>query len=95
VKNAELANEVAGVEGISVSKAKQIIGTVFDEIGDALRGGDEVNLGGFGKFKALKQDARTGRNPATGESIDIPAKTVPKFSAAAALKEKVNSKRRR
>lgn len=95
MNNSELASAVSEVEGISISKAREFVGTVFDEIGKALRNGDDVNLNGFGKFKAVKQAARQGRNPHSGESIQIPAKTVPKFSAAAALKERVNVKRRR
>lgn len=55
----------------------------------ALAGGDEVTLHGLGKLKPVARPARTGRNPATGEEIDIPAKTAVKFTAAKALKDAV------
>ena len=53
----------------------------------ALKKGDQVSLAGFGTFKSVHRDATTGRNPATGETIKIPAKNVPKFKAAKALKD--------
>jgi DNA-binding protein HU-beta len=94
VNYTEFTSEIADIEKLSVAKAKQFVDTVFEEIGDAMRKGDEVNIPGFGKFSMVKKDARMGRNPATGESIEIAAKNAPKFAPAGALKEKMNRRRR-
>ena len=69
---------------------ERIVSTVFEEISGALATGDRVELRGFGAFSVKNRDARTGRNPRTGEAIDIPASNQPKFKAGKALKESVN-----
>ena len=68
-----------------------IVNTIFDEITDALVNGDRVELRGFGAFSVKKREARVGRNPRTGEQIQIPASKQPKFKAGALLKSAVNS----
>jgi len=69
---------------------ERIVSTVFDEITDALARGDRVELRGFGAFSVKTRDARTGRNPRTGEAVDVPEKTVPFFKAGKELRERMN-----
>lgn len=70
--------------------AAKSVDAVFSNITSSLKGGNEVRLVGFGTFVVANRAATTGRNPRTGESIQIPAKKVPKFRAGKALKDKVN-----
>ena len=85
----DLVNEVAKV--ISTKKeAQAVVDCIFSTITQALKKKDTVSLVGFGTFKVSKRNARTGRNPQTGESIKIKAKSVPKFVPGKALKEAVN-----
>ncbi|MBL8191461.1 MAG: HU family DNA-binding protein, partial [Acidobacteria bacterium] len=65
---------------------------VFKNIIQALNSGDKIELRGFGSFRVRKRDARRGRNPKTGEPVDIPAKTVPYFKPGKELKELINGK---
>ena len=69
---------------------ERIVATVFDEISKALAGGDRVELRGFGAFSVKKREPRTGRNPRTGEAIDIPASKVPSFKAGKGFKDAVS-----
>jgi DNA-binding protein HU-beta len=71
--------------------ALEAVETVFKAIGDGLAKGGEVRLHGFGHFKTTPRPARTGRNPRTGEDIQIPASTAVKFSPAKALKESASA----
>jgi len=68
-----------------------IVGTIFTEIGAALSRGERVELRGFGAFTVKRRDARTGRNPRTGESVPVDEKVVPFFKAGKDLRERVNS----
>ncbi|MEM1344908.1 MAG: integration host factor subunit beta [Pseudomonadota bacterium] len=70
---------------------ERIVATVFDEITEALARGDRVELRGFGAFSVKTRDARVGRNPRTGESVDVPEKTVPFFKAGKELRERMNT----
>jgi len=67
-----------------------IVGTIFDEITAALARGERVELRGFGTFTARRRDARAGRNPRTGEAVQIDEKAVPFFKAGKELRERVN-----
>jgi integration host factor subunit beta len=67
-----------------------IIATVFDEIVAALAAGNRVELRGFGAFSVKKRDARTGRNPRTGEAVAVSEKVVPFFKAGKELRERLN-----
>lgn len=69
---------------------ERIVSTVFDEITEALARGDRVELRGFGAFSVKVREARTGRNPRTGESVEVPRKTVPFFKAGKELRERMN-----
>lgn len=74
---------------ITKADAERAVETVIDSIVDSLKQGREVSIAGLGIFSAKMRDARTARNPRTGESIEVPAMRVPKFRAAKALKEAV------
>ena len=84
----DLVNEVEKVIS-SKKEAQAAVDCVFSSIINALKNKDTVTLVGFGTFKVRKREARKGRNPATGEEIQIKAKNVPKFTAGKALKEAV------
>ncbi len=70
---------------------ERIVTAIFDEITDALANGNRVELRGFGAFSVKKRDARTGRNPRTGEAVDVPAKFIPYFKTGKQLREKLNA----
>ena len=84
----DLVNEVAEV-GITKKQASDAVNAIFDTIKDALVDGEKVSLVGFGSFSVKKREAREGRNPRTGEPLEIAAKTVPVFKAGKALKDAV------
>ena len=71
---------------------ERIVTTIFDEISVALARGDRVELRGFGAFSAKQRGARVGRNPRTGESVQVSAKFTPYFKSGKQLREKLNSK---
>ena len=84
----DLVNEVAKVVGTK-KEAQTAVDCVFSSITKALKKGDAVTLVGFGTFKVTKRKARKGRNPQTGEEINIKASKAPKFTAGKSLKEAV------
>ncbi len=86
----DLVSAVSGSAGISKADASKAVDSVFDNITGSLRGGNEVRLIGFGTFSVANRKATTGRNPRTGETIQIPARRQAKFKAGKALKEAVN-----
>jgi len=69
---------------------ERIVSTIFEEITEALARGDRVELRGFGAFSVKIRDARTGRNPRTGEAVPVPSKAVPFFKAGKELRERMN-----
>jgi len=71
---------------------EKIVDTVFDEVSDALVDGDRVELRGFGAFSIKHRDARIGRNPRTGETVEVDAKRLPFFKTGKALRERLNDK---
>ena len=85
----DLVNEVAKAVGTK-KEAQAAVDCVFASITKALKKNDTVTLVGFGTFKVNKRKARKGRNPQTGEEINIKARKVPKFVAGTALKDAVN-----
>jgi DNA-binding protein HU-beta len=87
----ELADKVAERTGIPASQARQALEVTIETVSDELAAGGEVALAGFGKFSVSHRAARQGRNPATGETINIAASKAAKFSAASALKSRLNS----
>jgi DNA-binding protein HU-beta len=86
----ELAKHVATAAGLTAEQAKSTVDAVFDTIAGELATGRDVAIAGFGKFGVADRAAREGRNPATGETIQIAASRAAKFSAAAALKSQLN-----
>ncbi len=86
----DLIDHVAQASGLGKSEAKKAVDAVPSGIADALGKGDEVRLAGFGSFKVAESAAREGRNPRTGEKIQIAASKAAKFSAGKALKDAVN-----
>ena len=86
----EFIDRVADLSNMSKSDATRAVDAVFDAITSALKRGDDVRLVGFGTFSAAKRKAREGRNPRTGETINIPASTQPKFSPGKGLKDALN-----
>lgn len=86
----ELIGAVAEASGLSKSDASSAVEGVFDAITKSLSKGDEVRLVGFGTFSVAKRKASTGRNPRTGEPMNIPASNQPKFKAGKGLKDAVN-----
>ncbi len=86
----ELADQVAERTGLAASQARQVLETTIDVVTDELANGGEVALAGFGKFSVSQRAARQGRNPSTGETINIAASKAAKFSAASALKKRLN-----
>jgi DNA-binding protein HU-beta len=90
VNKAELIEHVSGQMDFSKAEAGRAVDAVFDAITGSLKKGDEVALAGFGSFKVKHRAARKGRNPKTGETIEISAANVPGFKAAKALKDAVN-----
>jgi DNA-binding protein HU-beta len=85
----ELIRDVAERSGLSGADAKRAVDATLKAIEEQMSGGNEVRLTGFGKFSVSHREARTGRNPQTGETMQIAAKKVPRFSAGAGLKKAV------
>ncbi len=81
----DLVNSVAEKASISKADAEKAVNAVTDSIADALKEGDKVSLVGFGTFSVSDRAARTGRNPQTGQPIQIPSKKVAKFKAGSSL----------
>jgi DNA-binding protein HU-beta len=89
MNKAALADKVHEVLGGTKAQAERAVDTMIDAIVAGLKKGDEVSIAGLGIFSTKMRPARQGRNPRTGQSIQIPAMRVPKFRAAKALKDAV------
>lgn len=87
---AELVVNVAEKAGLDRKKADKAVIAIFDTIKQALVEGDKVQIIGFGTFENRERSARTGRNPRTGEPINIKASKLPSFKAGKVLKDAVN-----
>ena len=87
MKTADLIDHVASEAGVEKSAAKKAVEAVFASIVEAAKKGDEANFPGFGKFKVKDSPARQGRNPATGETIEIAASKKLGFSPAKQVKD--------
>ena len=90
VNKNDLVAAVADGADLSKADAAKAVDAVFDSITGSLKGGGEVRLVGFGTFSVANRKASTGRNPRTGEAIQIPASKQPKFKAGKGLKDAVN-----
>ena len=89
MNNSDLADQL-GVEGMSKADARKIVDGIFEAIVAAATSGNEVSISGFGKFKIKESAAREGRNPATGETIQIAASKKLGFAPAKAVKDRLN-----
>lgn len=87
---AELVDEVARVVQLTKKQAEAIVNIVFDSIVDSLRAGQKIELRGFGSFRLRSRKSRTGRNPKTGEKVEVPSKKIPYFKPGKELKELIN-----
>jgi len=86
----ELVEEVARTAVLTRKHSEVIVDAVFSSIIDALHGGDKIELRGFGSFRLRKREPRKGRNPKTGDKVDVPPKKVPYFKPGKELKELIN-----
>jgi integration host factor subunit beta len=89
MNKSELIEELAEKKGISYKKAEEIVNTVFDSLTEAMLAGDRIEIRGFGSFVVNDYKAYTGRNPKTGESINVQPKKLPFFKVGKELKERV------
>jgi DNA-binding protein HU-beta len=89
VNKNDLVSAVASTTGLTKSDAAKAVDGVFQAITDALKGGDEVRLVGFGTFAVAQRAASEGRNPRTGAKITIPASKQPKFKAGKGLRDSI------
>jgi integration host factor subunit beta len=87
---ADLVDEVIRVAGLSKREAETVVNTVFEQITDALRQDDKIELRGFGSFRIRRRRSRLGRNPKTGDRVDVPSKRIPYFKPGKELKDLIN-----
>jgi nucleoid DNA-binding protein len=87
---AELVDSIASKTDLPKGTAERIVSTIFDDIVGALKGGEKVHISGFGTFQVSDRKARTGRNPKTGEAIQISASRSAKFKPGKTLKDSLN-----
>ena len=89
MNKSELVEAIANGSGVTKADANRVLDTFMLTVTDALKSGDQVVLPGFGSFSIGNRSARTGRNPQTGQAIQIKASRVAKFKAGKSLKEAV------
>src|SRR5690349_1934552 len=87
---AELVEEVSEKVILTKKHSEVIVDTVFQTIVDALHRGDKIELRGFGSFRLRRREPRKGRNPKTGDKVDVPPKRVPYFKPGKELKDLIN-----
>ncbi|MBA7496835.1 DNA-binding protein HU [subsurface metagenome] len=89
MNKAELVEEVANQTGLTKKASRETVDAIISAITDSLAREEKVTLVGFGTFQVMERKARTGRNPQTGDEIQIPPKKVPKFKPGKGLRERV------
>lgn len=87
---ADLIEEVSRVVEMTRKESEVIVEAVFDSIVRALRSGDKIEIRGFGSFRTRERQSRIGRNPKTGDRVEVPAKRIPYFKPSKELKDLVN-----
>ena len=87
---AELVEDVARAAELTKKDAERLVEIVFESIIETLNHGEKIELRGFGSFRVRERGARRGRNPKTGDPVDIPAKRVPYFKPGKEMKELIN-----
>jgi len=90
VNKSELIGAAASSSGLEKSEVSKALEAVIDTISETVKSGDKVAISGFGTFERRERAARTGRNPQTGESLEVAASKAPAFKAAKAFKDAVN-----
>ena len=88
---ADLIEEVSRLAELTRKDSEIIVETIFDSIVKSLRTGDKIEIRGFGSFRTRQRKPRVGRNPKTGDRVDVPAKKIPFFKPSKELKDVVNS----
>ncbi|OUQ15147.1 integration host factor subunit alpha [Massilimicrobiota sp. An142] len=88
----ELLEKVSLTSGLTKKESEAAINAFLETLTDVLKAGDKISLKGFGTFEVRTREARMGRNPRTGETMEIAASKVPAFKASSALKNVVNEK---
>jgi DNA-binding protein HU-beta len=92
MNKSDLIEHVATLEDVASKAAgSRVVDALFEKISSTLASGEEVSIAGIGTFHVVAREAREGRNPQTGETIQIPAKNVPKFRPGKKLKDAVNA----
>ena len=87
---ADLIDEVSRLAELTRKDSEVIVETIFDSVVRSLRAGDKIEIRGFGSFRTRQRRPRVGRNPKTGERVDVPAKKIPFFKPSKELKDLVN-----
>jgi len=87
---ADLVEKVTGACDLKRSDGEVIVDTIFDAVIGALKGGDKIEIRGFGSFRIRQRKPRIGRNPKTGARVEVPAKKVPYFKPSKELRDLVN-----
>ena len=88
---ADLIDEVSRAVEMTRKDSESIVETIFDSVVRALRRSEKIEIRGFGSFRTRQRKARTGRNPKTGEKVEVPAKTIPFFKPSKELKDLINA----
>ena len=88
---ADLIDEVSRLAELTRKDSEVIVETIFDSVVRSLRAGDKIEIRGFGSFRTRQRRGRMGRNPKTGEKVEVPAKKIPFFKPSKELKDFVNS----
>ena len=88
---ADLIEEVLRITELPRKESETIVETIFDSIIESLQKGDKIEIRGFGSFRTRDRRGRVGRNPKTGEKVEVPAKKIPFFKPSKELKDFVNS----
>ncbi|MBF0476463.1 MAG: integration host factor subunit beta [Deltaproteobacteria bacterium] len=91
MNKSQLIEKLAKAEGLTIKKAELVVKTVFESVEEALLNDDRVEIRGFGSFKVKNYDSYQGRNPKTGDIIDVSQKKLPFFKVGKELKERVDS----
>jgi integration host factor subunit beta len=87
---ADLVEEVIRVAVLSKKDAENVVNTVFSQILEALKSDDKIELRGFGSFRVRRRRSRLGRNPKTGDRVDVPSKRIPYFKPGKELRDLIN-----
>lgn len=87
---ADLIDEVSRVAELTRKDSEVIVETIFDSVVHSLRAGDKIEIRGFGSFRTRQRKPRVGRNPKTGDRVEVPAKKIPFFKPSKELKDMVN-----